>query len=1344
MAKINKVINVKVEGVGKIKQLEDSLKKLRKQQRDIKKDMKDGANAGKHAEQQYKKNENAIKGQSRALRETKKAMLDANNTTRKSTSLQKSMTMGVIQGAAAFSILVTAFRRVSQALVTMIGTFTEFEFTMAKVKAVSGANAEEFKKLSDSAQELGRSTFFTASEVANLQLNLSKLGFTTEEILEATQATINLSIATGSDLARSATVAGNAIRGFQLDASEAGRVVDVMAVAFTSSALDIEKWQTSMTKVAPIATMAGFSIEETTAIMAKLSDTGIEASIAGTSLRNIFLKMQDPTSDLTRRVGHTISSLDRMLEVFKEMQDEGTDLGEVLTFMDDRQIAAFGTMLHGADDMKALVEELENADGAGQKMADTVGDTLQGSIFKVKSAFQGLSIAIVKQFGGSLKKTLTKLAAWMNSLVKDEKKLKKLWNTVKLVTKAIGYFVVGLIPARMALKAVAVEATGASIGMRALAGATALAKGALHMLKLAIVSTGIGALIVMLGSLASKFLFASDTIELDFTPTLTRVKDAFIDTEVEIRKVLSTEKSLIKTKKEMAKIMKKEGDNLKDNVVETEKYNRLKVQEKIDITNLNKVLKLHNKELVDENTNIGLIKESTKDLIETMKEKALAQIFIDLQGVIVKAKVESETIVDKLKEFKSTYEGFGIGRKIIKKGEPYKLGSKMVTMSYLEADYEGLIEAVIDDPSLIGRDIDAVVGGGKKGRKKYHATTERVNHLMALLEQYDMTLVELQETLSADYVTTETANLEQIIEEQAGGINITDLMSRVYAEEGGEGGEGEEEEECKTGYHWDPVKKKCVKDETDAVYKMTTIVNKHLKSFRAKGIKDEEAYRLGLLEAQRDGLKEYIGQEKNKEEKKKGQAQLDKLNKQIKDEEYKQLLTSIDRERKVLKDAAELAVVNQTEYFSVEMLLSEEQNQEAILKKEDLFAELNAIDEQQNAKVLQATIDAGKNEADIRAKINQQTIKTEQDNFKKANKDIDEEHESAKDILDLALANELISDTQHKQLMLYLEEDYLRAKLDLYTLYGEDTAAILNNINANEVESIELVKEALQGYLSQLGDLGQSMQDLAGDEEKLSGLRQAGVIITQAAATAEKVLAIANTFTALSKAKLNLQEALGIANTPSFLASNAKKTVSNIKTAASGFISTISSAAKSMPFPANVLAIAATLGVIFGAYKKIKASFGKAETPDAGGGGDDGGSSSSGGGRSSSGAMSYYTYGGQHSTYADGGMVHGKSHSQGGEMFAVGGRVVELEGGEAVINKRSTSMFRSQLSAMNSVGGGVKFADGGVTNNPSFAQTQFDVMNQSSNGGSSRVVVVEADITSTQNTVKTIEAEASF
>ena len=117
-------------------------------------------------------------------------------------------------------------------------------------------------------------------------------------------------------------------------------------------------------------------------------------------------------------------------------------------------------------------------------------------------------------------------------------------------------------------------------------------------------------------------------------------------------------------------------------------------------------------------------------------------------------------------------------------------------------------------------------------------------------------------------------------------------------------------------------------------------------------------------------------------------------------------------------------------------------------------------------------------------------------------------------------------------------------------------------------------------------------------------------------------------------------------------------------------------------------------------------------------------------------------------TFANGGMVHGKSHAQGGEKFAVGGRVVELEGGEAVINKRSTAMFGRQLSAMNSAGGGVKFADGGLLNQPSFSQQQFNALGQNqmmgAMGSSSKVVVVEADITDSQNSVSVIQSEATI
>ena len=298
------------------------------------------------------------------------------------------MTAGLISATAAFN---TINRVVSQA----VKTFTKFEFEMAKVKAITGSTEKDFKKLTNTAQQLGRSTFFTASQVAQLQVNFGKLGFSTQEILNAQEATLMLATATQSDLGRAAIVAGAAVRGFGLDAIETQRVVDVMAVAFTSSALDIEKFQTSMTKVAPISAAAGISIESTTAVMGTLTDAGIEASIAGTSLRNIFLKMQDPASDLSQHLGFTVESTADLEKALTQLNDEGLSNAEMMQLVDLRQVAAFQTMVSGADSVLNLTDALEDANGEAQKMADIMADTLQGDILKAKSAWEGLTLSII-------------------------------------------------------------------------------------------------------------------------------------------------------------------------------------------------------------------------------------------------------------------------------------------------------------------------------------------------------------------------------------------------------------------------------------------------------------------------------------------------------------------------------------------------------------------------------------------------------------------------------------------------------------------------------------------------------------------------------------------------------------------------------------------------------------------------------------------------------------------------------------------------------------------------------------------------------------------------------------
>ena len=312
----------------------------------------------------------------------------------------KGTTAGFAKMTAGIIGAVAAFRQINRIVSSAIRSFRDFEFQMAKVKAITGASTNDFLKLSKTAEDLGRSTFFTAQQVAELQTNFGKLGFSTKEILKAQKATLLLATATDTDLARAAIVAGAAVRGFALDASETGRVADVMAVAFTSSALDIEKFQTSMTKVAPIAAGANITLEATTAVMGTLTDAGIEASIAGTSLRNIFLKMQDPTSALSKKLGFTVNSADDLQKALTQLNAEGMSNAEMMQLVDLRQVAAFQTMINGSQNISDLTDKLEQASGAAAVMAETVGDTLEGSFKRFNSAMQGLMINVIDSFVG--------------------------------------------------------------------------------------------------------------------------------------------------------------------------------------------------------------------------------------------------------------------------------------------------------------------------------------------------------------------------------------------------------------------------------------------------------------------------------------------------------------------------------------------------------------------------------------------------------------------------------------------------------------------------------------------------------------------------------------------------------------------------------------------------------------------------------------------------------------------------------------------------------------------------------------------------------------------------------
>ncbi len=258
--------------------------------------------------------------------------------------------------------------------------FKGFEQEMSKVKAVSGATADEFKALSDNAKELGASTMFSAREVASLQTEFAKLGFSATEITKVTGATLALAQASGTDLARAAEVAGSTLRAFGLDASQTNVVTDVMAKSFSTSALDMETFAESMKYVAPVAKSAGMSIQETSAMLAVMADAGIKGSQAGTSLRRIISEIGatgKPTA-----------------EALKDLANQGIGLADAKDEVGRSAQSALLVLAGGVDRIAPLTEEYKNAGGAAQEMADIMGNTAFGASKRLESAMEGLMISI--------------------------------------------------------------------------------------------------------------------------------------------------------------------------------------------------------------------------------------------------------------------------------------------------------------------------------------------------------------------------------------------------------------------------------------------------------------------------------------------------------------------------------------------------------------------------------------------------------------------------------------------------------------------------------------------------------------------------------------------------------------------------------------------------------------------------------------------------------------------------------------------------------------------------------------------------------------------------------------
>ena len=310
-----------------------------------------------------------------------------------------------------------------------------FDAAMSQVAATLQAEkgTEEYKKLEAAAKEMGETTSYTAAQAAMALQSLSQAGYTADESIERLPKTLTLAKAGGLDLASSAKIVTNSMAALQLSEDELDGLLDKMARTAQKSNTNISELGDAIRTVGGTMNMAGQSVDTMLTELGMLANAGISASEAGTHLRNIMLALtktdvRKSLHEMGVEVLDSTGEIRDLTEIMTELRDVTKSMGTgelTETFgnlFNVRDLSSINALLNGTKgSMQALRAELENSEGAAMQMAETMSDNLTGDVTILKSAFEGLQIAISDKLTPSLREAAQEGTGFLSELTDQVK-----------------------------------------------------------------------------------------------------------------------------------------------------------------------------------------------------------------------------------------------------------------------------------------------------------------------------------------------------------------------------------------------------------------------------------------------------------------------------------------------------------------------------------------------------------------------------------------------------------------------------------------------------------------------------------------------------------------------------------------------------------------------------------------------------------------------------------------------------------------------------------------------------------------------------------------------------------
>ena len=256
--------------------------------------------------------------------------------------------------------------------VAAVKTAADFESAMSNVKAITGASGQDFKDLTQHAQNLGKKTAWSAQEVAQAMQYTGMAGWSAKDNIAGLEGILNTASATGTDLARTSDIMTDAISAFGDQAKDAGRYADVMTSACTSANVSVDTLGESYKYCGAVAGTMKYSVEDVTTSLAAMGNQGIKGSAAGTAMRTAMTNLAAPSAAASKAMKKLGISITDQHGKMKSWKDVVKNCQEGFSGLSKDQQVAYAKTIFGKSAMSGMLAVLNTSEKDYKKLGNTI------------------------------------------------------------------------------------------------------------------------------------------------------------------------------------------------------------------------------------------------------------------------------------------------------------------------------------------------------------------------------------------------------------------------------------------------------------------------------------------------------------------------------------------------------------------------------------------------------------------------------------------------------------------------------------------------------------------------------------------------------------------------------------------------------------------------------------------------------------------------------------------------------------------------------------------------------------------------------------------------------------